>query len=185
MYESGIFDLSPNELGKFGEEVAKRFLRKHGFKVRPFGDLLRKKKPCSKAKSLAEICSENCHLAANIFGISVPKENYHCKRLSDWVWWDRCIYNLYKFCPKVCKRFCRPRNIFQIKEDNKAFGLDYVAYKDGKQYAVEVKTGTHAELKRSQRELAECLKQKFGIESIQIHVVLGNTLSYQVEAEIR
>jgi len=185
MYESGVFGLSPNELGKFGEKVARRLLEKHGFKVNSFRELLYKKRPCSKAEQLAEICSRDCPLTPNIYGIKVPRERYHCKRLSSSVWWRHCVSTLYKFCPIVCKRFCRPRKIYQILEETKAFGLDYVAYKDGKEYVVEVKTGKHAELKRSQRELAEHLKQKFGIALIQIRIVLSNTLSYHAKVKFR
>ena len=181
--KSDTFVLSPNRLGTLGEVIAKRLLQEKGFKVRPFRDLLYKKRPCSKAKLLAEICSQNCSLTQNIFGVEVPKEKYHCKRRLVNIWWKDCIRYLYESCPGVCNRFCRARKIFQIQRENKVLGLDFVAYKDRKEYAVEVKTGTHKELKRSQRELALRLREEFGIEFIQIHIVLQNKLDYQAEAK--
>jgi hypothetical protein len=58
--KSGRFKFSPNEIGTLGERIVEMLLRKEGFKVKPFDELLYRKRACSKMEALVEICRENC-----------------------------------------------------------------------------------------------------------------------------
>jgi len=179
-WKSGRFKISPNEIGSFGERIVESLLRKEGFKVKPFDELLYRKRGCSKIEALVEICRENCEFE--------PKpclratQNIACMQSN----WKRCHYYLSKYCQRVCRRFCKNRKILKIleevknEEDESRAGLDFMAYKDKKIWVVEVKTGTHSELKKSQRQFAERIEREMGIKLLHFHVCLDDEFDYSI-----
>jgi hypothetical protein len=182
--KSGRFKLSPNEIGTFGEHVVEMLLRKDGFKVKPFGELLCLKRPCSKMPALLDICRENCKWESG-FGSGNPKPcmNGHL---------ELCHSYLLEYCSRVCKRFCRTKKVKKLFEevgkeqrDRRRGGLDFVAYKDGKIWVVEVKTGTHSELDVSQKQFVERLRREMGIELLHFHVNLNDEIDYSVRCKSR
>lgn len=188
--KSGRFKLSPNEMGTLGERIVEMLLRKEGFKVRPFGELLYRKRACSKIKALVEICREKCEICG---------ESKLCMKYPSplHIWdamyiWERCRYHLSEYCSRVCKRFCRYRKILKIldevgkeQRDRRRGGLDFVVYKDGKIWVVEVKTGTHSELDVSQKQFVERLRREMGIELLHFHVSLNDEIDYSVRCKSR
>lgn len=193
-WKSGTYKIDRNTFGKFGEEIVKRELRKEGFKVRAFDDLLYRKRGCSKVQALVELCKENC-----------PKygegEKKICERAeessnSEWflvnVVWRHCRHKLSKYCPQVCNRFCNSRKVLRIFEevggkqwrDRREGGLDFAAYKGSMAWknlwVVEVKTGKHSELDESQKYFAERLKREMGMRLLQFHVKIDDELNYSV-----
>src|SRR3972149_5767441 len=71
--------------------------------------------------------------------------------------WNNCRSYLSEFCSRVCKRWCKNRKVLKIFEEVGKGGLDFVAYKNKKIWIVEVKTGTHSELKQNQKQFVERL----------------------------
>ncbi len=102
--------------------------------------------------------------------------------------YGHCKESLSQYCQEVCKKLCisgKVNRIFREVGDestNKNRGsLDFVAYKDGKTWVVEVKTGTHPELKASQKQFAEHLRREVGIELLLFHVTLNHEIGYSVK----
>ena len=102
--------------------------------------------------------------------------------LSQYIW-DLCREPLSKFCFEVCKNPCINRKALKIYEQvrdkyRESPGLDFVASRDEKVYAVEVKTGKHSELKVEQREFAERLQKELGIGLLVVHIRMTDELIY-------
>jgi len=177
-WKSGRFKMSPNEIGRLGEQIVERLLRKEGFRVRTFNELLYRKRACSKIEALVEVCRENCGF-----------ESKPCFRTTyGQIIWKNCHYYLSKYCQRVCRRLCRNRKILRIleevktQEDGSRAGLDFAAYKDKEIWVVEVKTGTHSELKKSQRQFVERLEREMGIRLLHFHVRLNDEIDYLIRA---
>ena len=186
LWKSGSFKFSPNEIGTLGERIVEGLLRKEGFKVRPFDELLYRKRACSKIEALVEICRENCKWEPK--PCMKATKSYDPKvYLEMFIWKSSCCYYLSDYCSRVCKRFCKNRKILKILEevgkkqrDERRGGLDFVAYKDKKIWVVEVKTGKHSELDESQKQFAERLRKEMGIKLLHFHVRLDDEIDYSV-----
>jgi hypothetical protein len=130
---------------------------------------------------LVDICRQNCWTGT-----------MHCAKPTNNLWyletvvWGHCCQHLSKFCARVCKRFCKNRKILEIFEQvgteqgNEARGLDFVAYRNRKIWVVEVKTGTHSELKQTRKQFAERVEREMGIKLLLFHVDLDNEIGYSV-----
>ena len=165
-------------------------LRKEGFKVKPFFELLYRKEGCSKTQALVEICRKNCKIGT-MSCLKADSPNVWVGYLESAVWND-CRSYLSEFCSRVCKRWCKNRKVLKIFEevgkkqrDERRGGLDFVAYKDGKIWVVEVKTGTHSELDVSQKQFVEHLRREMGIELLHFHVSLNDEIDYSVRCKSR
>ena len=184
-WKSGRFKFSPNEIGTLGERIVEMLLQKEGFKVKPFNELLYRKRACSKIKALVEICKEKCAICGEpklCMKYPSPLHIWDAMRI-----WERCHGHLSEYCSEVCKRFCKNRKILQIldevgkeQRDRRRGGLDFIAYKDGKIWVVEVKTGTHSELHVSQKQFVRRLRREMGIELLHFHVSLDGEIDYSV-----
>lgn len=164
-------------LAKLGEDIAENLLREDGWRIEPFPNLFYRKRKCSKIELLISRCQEHC-----------PLEKHGLKKLcvqwpSTQVIWAECHRYLSEFCFEICDKLCRNRMAEKIhSEVHHKYGesptLDFVAYKDRKVYAVEVKTGKHSELKVEQKEFAERLQKELGIGLLHIHIKMGDELDY-------
>ena len=188
--KSGRFKFSPNEIGTLGERIVEMLLRKEGFKVKHFFELLYRKEECSKTQALVEICRKNCKIGT-MSCLKADSPNVWVGYLESSVW-KSCRQYLSEYCPIVCKRFCKNRKILKIldevgkkQRDERRGGLDFVAYKDEKIWVVEVKTGEHSELDASQKQLAERLRREMGIELLHFHVSLNDEIDYSVRCKSR
>jgi hypothetical protein len=176
---SGTLKLSPNQIGSLGEQIVEMLLTKEGYKVRPFRKVLYPDALCSNFEALCDACRKSC---------KYPVEQTPCTRnMSHTSIWSHCKESLSQHCSQVCNKFCTSGKINRIfievgdESTNKNRGsLDFVAYKDGKTYVVEVKTGTHPELKSSQKQFVERLRHEVGIELLHFHVTLNNEIDYSV-----
>lgn len=117
-------------------------LRKDGFKISGFQELLYRKKACSKVEALAELClKKNGGLSRREQRlISLGLSSGHCiyangegerpcleakdARDSQWyfahvVWGNHslCLDELSQYCQQVCKRFCWNRKIWGIFQE--------------------------------------------------------------------
>lgn len=209
-WKSGRFTLRRNTFGSIGEEIVLNCLRKDGFKISGFEELLYRRKGCSKVGALAELCMKKKEGLSRREQrlISLGLSYGHCiysygegerpcmkakdARDSQWQFthtvWESCQYYLSEYCEQVCRRFCRNRKIWGIFEevgkmgwrDRRKGGLDYVVSKNGKLWVAEVKTGKHGELHDSQRRLTERLRREMGIGLLQFHVCLQDELNYSI-----
>ena len=182
-WKSGKFKLDLNSSARFGEQIAKKLLKEDGWRVEPFGDLLYRKKKCSKIELLVNKCQQQEHCRWEELGYRkrcslVPENSQYL--------WDDCRATLFRFCFWVCKNPCINRKALKIYDEvrdkyRESPGLDFIAYKDKETYAVEVKTGRHSELKVEQREFAERLLQELGIGLLVAHIIINDELTYSAE----